>query len=273
MIDAASGLPLSIDESTGALSFHDGLLCETESGKTLGQMAGLFRSVAGEDPGRPVYRAYRNIRFAEHERLFSEQGMRYDITVVIPGTSCGELFKTSGHYHGAGPGQALPFPEVYEVVKGTIGFVLQYDPLFDTPDEGAPADVRVVVAHEGETVVIPAFAGHGSINLADEVSAFSNIAVASCPVLYDAVQAHHGLAAYVMRGDGGVQLVANESYDLEGTPRFARPLEAPDLGIVFGSPCYRAYVADPACYAWLLDCEPHDERIVGLTELIEEGSL
>ena len=145
---------------------------------------------------------------------------------------------------------------------------MQYDPLFDTPDEGAPDDVRVVVVHEGESVIIPAFAGHGSINVADEVSAFSNIAVVDCPVLYDAVKARHGLAAYVLKGPEGPELLANGSYELEAAPRFARPLEAPDLGIAFGKPCYRTYVEDPARYAWLLDCETVDERIVGLTELI-----
>ena len=268
MIDAVSGLPLSIDEATGELSFHDGLLCDANSQKTLGQMEGLFRSIESEDPGVLVYRAYRNIRFAEHDALFSERDMRYDITVVMPGTSCGEFFKTSGHYHGAGPGQVLPYPEVYEVVKGTIGFVMQYDPLFDTPEEGAPDDVRVVVVHEGESVIIPAFAGHGSINLADEVSAFSNIAVTSCPVLYDAVKARHGLAAYVMKGSYGPELVVNPAYTLGSEPRFARPLEAPDLGIAFGVSCYRTYVDDPARYGWLLDCEDCDERIVNLTELI-----
>lgn len=268
MIDAASGLPIAIDEATGELSFLDGLLCDGSSAKTLGQMEGLFRSIEGEDPSTLVYRAYRNIRFPEHEQLWVPRNMRYDITVVMPGTSCGEFFKTSGHYHGAGPGQALPYPEVYEVVKGSIAFALQYDPLFDTPDEGAPDDVRVVVVNEGESIIIPAFAGHGSINVADEVSAFSNIAVVSCPVLYDAVKARHGLAAYVMKGAEGPELVANERYELEAEPRFARPLEAPELGIAFGRPCYRTYVEDPARYDWLLDCEPYDERIVALTELI-----
>lgn len=264
-IDAASGLPLSIDEATGRLSFGDGLLCDADSEKHLGQMEGLFRSIEGEDPDALVYRAYRNVRFPEHDDLWLPRDLRYDITVVMPGTACGEYYKTSGHYHGAGPGQVLPYPEVYEVIKGTIGFVLQYDPLFDTPDEGAPDDVRVVVVHEGQSVIIPAFAGHGSINLADEVSAFSNIAVASCPVLYDAVKAHHGLAAYALRGEAGPELVANGSYELEVPPCFARPLEAPDLGIAFGKPCYRSYVEDPARYGWLLDCEPVDERLVGLT--------
>ena len=268
MIADVSGLPITIDEVTGELSFGDGLLCDADSKKTVSQMAGLFRSIEGEDPNRLVYRAYRNIRFPEHDALFSDAGLRYDITVVLPGTVNGEFFKTSGHYHGAGPGQALPYPEVYEVVKGTIAFVLQYDPLFDTLDEGAPDDVRVVVVHEGESVIIPAFAGHGSINVADEVSAFSNIAVVDCPVLYDAVKARNGLAAYVMEGADGPELIANGNYELEGAPRFARPLEAPDLGIAFGKSCYRTYVDDPARYAWLLDCEEVDERIVELTELV-----
>lgn len=268
MIDTVSGLPLTIDERTGELAFHDGLLCDADSHKTVGQMEGLFRSTEGADPATLVYRAYRNIRFPEHEKLFSDQDMRYDITVIMPGTVNGEYFKTSGHYHGARLGQLLPYPEIYEVVKGSIAFVLQYDPLFDTEEEGAPDDVRAVIVHEGESVIIPAFAGHGSINVADEVSAFSNIAVASCPVLYDAVKNRCGLAAYVMKGSEGPELLANAGYTLESEPHFARPHEAHDLGITFGASCYRTYVEDPSRYAWLLDCEAVDEYIVGLTELV-----
>lgn len=264
----ASGLPIELDEDTGELSFCDGLLCDGHSEKRLGKMEGLFRSIEGEDPDSLVYRAYRNIRFPEHDDLWLLRDMRYDITVIQPGASCGEYFKTSGHYHGAGPGKRLPYPEVYEVVAGTVAFVLQCDPLFDTPEEGAPCDVRVVVVHKGESVIIPAFCGHGSINVADEVSAFSNIAVTSCPVLYDAVKARHGLAVRVMRGVDGPELEANPLYELEDAPRLARPLEAPDLGIAFGVSCYRTYVEDPARYGWLLDCEPYDERIVGLTECL-----
>ena len=258
-IDTASGLPLSIDEATGILTFHDGLLCEGDSQKLLGAMEGLFRSIEGEDPDQLVYRAYRNIRFAEHESLWLPNDLRYDITVLMPGTANGEYYKTSGHYHGRGMGKALPYPELYEVIKGTVAFVLQCDPCCLDEKEGNPTAIRVVVAREGEAVIIPPYWGHGSINVADEVSAFSNIAVASCPVIYDAVKARHGLAAYVMQGKMGPELLRNEHYEGEAMPAFTHPNEHPEMGVTFGRPCYRSYIENPACYNWLV----HNELFEG----------
>ena len=62
------------------------------------------------------------------------EGRRERVDDFFAGVGVAEIGRAD--LHGAGPGQALPYPEVYEVVKGTIAFVMQYDPLFDTPDRG-----------------------------------------------------------------------------------------------------------------------------------------
>lgn len=265
MLLTHSGLPIELDETTGELSFLDGLLCDGHSEKRLGKMMGLFSTLEGCDPDTLVYRAYRNIRFPEHEALWLPRDMRYDITVIQPGDANGEFFKTSGHYHGAPEQKRYPYPELYEVVAGTVAFVLQRDEFYDTDMEGSVENTRVVIAHEGESVIIPPFCGHGSINVADTVSAFSNIAVASCPVLYDAVRARHGLAVRVLHGEDGVELEGNVEYELLDEPYLAKPVGCPELGVTFGVPCYGTYVKHPETYDWLLKCDDWVRTIEGLT--------
>ena len=143
--------------------------------------------------------------------------------------------------------------------------MLQRDEYYDTDMEGSVENVRVVVAHAGESVVIPPFCGHGSINVADEVSAFSNIAVVSCPVLYDAVRARHGLAVGGMRGEGDIELEGNAEYELLDEPYLAKPLECPELGVAFGTPCYGSYVERPETYGWLQKCDSCVGKIENLT--------
>ena len=120
-----SGLPIHMRDADGILSFEEGLLCDGSSSKNVGQMAGLLKNPDYPDKDERMYDAYRNIRFPEHEELFKRFDFRYDITAIQPGTVNGEFKKTSGHYHGYIAGGLHPYPEVYEVIRGEILFILQ----------------------------------------------------------------------------------------------------------------------------------------------------
>ena len=267
MILKDSGLPIIMDEQDGSLSFEDGLLCDGSSMKTVGQMEGLYRNSEGVDPDTLAYRAYRNIRFAADEQSWVPRGLRYDITVVLPGTMNGEYFKTSGHYHGYVEGANNPYPEVYEVVAGEIVFILQKNRRFD---EGIEEDfdyVRAVHVKAGEAIIVPPFCGHGSINPTGGVSAFSNIAAVACKNAYDPIRLHHGLAAYVIDdGNGGFTCERNENYPGVADAKVIRPREAADLGIQFGMPCYGAYLRHPERYDYMLNPDPYAAQMDALVE-------
>ena len=235
-IETASGLPIELDSVTGELRFHDGLLCDGFSQKRQSQMKELFRKPDGED--RLVYRAYRNIRYASDEAAFLRFGCRYDITVVLPGTVNGEFFKTSGHYHANTALAACPFGEVYEVIEGEIVFVLQRNPLFDRPGGGEIQTLQAVLVKAGQSIIVPPYCGHGSINPTDRVAAFSNIAVTACPNDYAPIIQRRGLAAYIMQTPtGGWEAIPNEHYGALPEITCPSPVEATDLGIHFGVSC------------------------------------
>ena len=253
MLLTQTGLDITLDEQTGELSFGSGVLCDGHSEKRLAAMEGLFESIEGEDGDQRVYWAYRNIRRPEDDAAWTARGLRYDITVLLPGAAHGELFKTSGHYHGFGPDTQLPYAEVYEVLAGEVAFVLQCDSRLsrDGQDSGKLDYVRVVRVREGESVIIPPYCGHGSINVAEGVSAFSNIAFAACPLFYGPVARRHGLAVRVLRDGDDICLRANELWGAQPEATTVRPQEAHSLGIDFGVPCYETYLAHPERYGYM----------------------
>ena len=271
MIQENAGLPITLDPGTGELFFHDGLLCDGSSMKKAGQMKGLFRNPEGMDEDALVYRAYRNIRFAEDEVLFSEYEYRYDITVVMPGDVNGEFYKTSGHFHGYPELKSIPYPEVYEVIEGEIVFVLQRNKDFNQPDGGRITQLQAVHVKAGQAIIVPSHCGHGSVNPTDSTSAFSNIAVVSCPIDYEPVKAHHGLGAYILRESErgkAFRAIPNEKYHDLPEVELTVPQEKPELGIAFGTSCYRLFTKEPERYDFLGKPEKYMEIIDGMTRAV-----
>ncbi|MEY8523627.1 glucose-6-phosphate isomerase family protein [Lachnospiraceae bacterium 38-10] len=261
-----SGLPVFMRDTDGTLSFEDGLICDGSSSKTVGQMEGLIRNPDSIDREERMYEAYRNIRFPEHESLFHHYDFRYDITVIQPGTVNGEFKKTSGHYHGYIAGGLHPYPEVYEVIHGEILFILQKSHNFDRDEEPVIEELKAVHVKEGESIIIPPYCGHGSINPTDGISMFSNLAVVSCPLHYGPVQKKHGLAACAIKDKDSFRVIPNENYHNLPPVKLCRPVEEPSLGIAFGVPCYNTFLSHPERYDFLLHPDSYMDTINQMTE-------
>lgn len=256
-----SGLPIFYNEATNELEFKNGLTCEGSSKKLAGQMVGLLKDSSNLKEDEYVYSAYRNIVFPEHEKSFKKYDFRYDITAIQPGTVNGEYKKTSGHYHGYIENEVHTYAEVYEVIKGEIIFILQQVNNFNMVEEPVIEEISVVPVKAGQAIIVPPNCGHGSINPTDQVAMFSNIAVVSCPLFYEPIQAKHGLGVYVMKAGDSFQVVPNENYKNAPVAKVVRPLENKELGIEFGVPCYTNFIAHPEKYDFLLHPAQYVEAI------------
>ncbi len=261
-----SGLPIFMRDTDSTLSFEQGLICDGSSSKTVGQMEGLIRNPEHVNMEERMYEAYRNIRFPEHEDLLKRYDIRYDITAISPGTINGEFKKTSGHYHGYIADGSHPYPEVYEVIKGEIIFILQKSHNFDRDEEPVIDDLKAVHVKEGEAVIIPPYYGHGSINPSNGVSMFSNLAVISCPLHYEPIRKRKGLAVYALKDKDSFQLVPNENYKHLPSVKLCRPVENPALGITFHSPCYNNFITRPEQYDFLLHPDSYLDTIEHMTQ-------
>jgi glucose-6-phosphate isomerase len=251
----ASGLPIFWDENDMRLVFEGGLSCAGSSDKLSGGMRGLLMDERGLDENEYCYTAYRDIVFERDRPSFAKYGFRYDITVIGEGTINGERKKTSGHYHGRPEGKTLPYPEVYEVLSGTAIYILQKVPDFDADSEPVIDELLAVTVKEGQAIIIPPLYGHCSINAGEGPLIFSNIAVAACPLNYDAVKKKRGMAAYLAERCGKLQIVKNPNYAKAPDAQPAVPVENPSLGIEFGRPVYGAFVKDSEKFDFLLNPE------------------
>ncbi len=256
-----SGLPIFYHEETKELTFENELTCEGSSKKTVGQMVDLLKDGTRLQEEEYMYSAYRNIVFPHHKELLKQYDIRYDITAIGPGTINGEYKKTSGHYHGYIDNEGLPYAEVYEVIKGEILFILQKTMNFDHEEEPVIVRIRVIHAKAGQSVIIPPFYGHGSINVTEETAMFSNLAVVSCPLLYEPIRAKHGLSVYIMKDRASYQVIPNKNYLYAPEAKVIEPVENKELGIEFGVSCYRNFINHPEKYDFLLHPSPYVESI------------
>lgn len=265
-----SGLPLYLDER-GTMTLGEGLVMAGTGHKTVGDMCGLLADEGGLDADEWFYDTYRAIVRPGDAALFDERQMCYDITIIAPGTVNGEHKKTSGHYHGWNPERTNTYGEVYEVLSGTALFVLQKSPDFEEhPDDARVEDVILATVPAGKTLLVPPNYGHCSVNVGEGPLVFSNVAYKPCPVLYESVRAHHGMAYYVFAGaDGTLDVRPNGSYAGAGVPepRFATVRDDPSLGIDFAHGAYENFVSNPDAFDNLPHPDAYVERIMALLDI------
>lgn len=202
--------------------------------------------------GRPLYFMYRDLARSESDRAWlRQQHVRYDITVIPPGTLCGEYVKTKGHYHTVNPA-GVPYPEIYEVLSGTGHYLLQ------TEDAG---DVVMIEGTAGDKILIPPGYGHVTINPVKADLMMANLVSAEFSSNYGPYAEKRGAAYYEMEGGA---LVKNPCYPDAPPVRYCNPVEVPDLGIEKGVGLYDL-IGRPRSVAFLNHPEQFMEIFAGVT--------
>jgi glucose-6-phosphate isomerase len=164
-LSTISGLPLSLDPATGQLAGNAGdLVWEGPGERRFGDLRAVVAvpDAIDEIADQVAYLTYRDVRLAAETRL-AASGLRYDVTVTLPGTVRGEFTKTAGHYHAL-DANGVSWPEIYDVLYGSAVFVLQRavgDPSGDPEIDRAVA----IVAGPGDRLVIPPDYGHVTVNV------------------------------------------------------------------------------------------------------------
>jgi len=143
-----------------------------------------------------LYFMYRDLAKSDADwNWLHRNHLRYDITVIPPGSICDELVKTKGHYHPKNPA-GIEYPEIYEVVEGQAHYLLQSRQL---------DDVVMVSADAGDLVIIPPGYGHVTINPSpDATLVMANIVSRAFESEYGPYEKYQGGAYYEMR-DGRLQ--------------------------------------------------------------------
>jgi glucose-6-phosphate isomerase len=198
------------------------------------------------DLDQPLYLMYRDGVLPQDQKIARQLEIRYDITVLLPVRLGREFNKTKGHYHSEyKPG--LCYPELYQVLEGHAHVLLQ------KRDGERITDVVLVIAHEGEIVLVPPNYGHITINPTEQTLKMANWVSTKVESFYEPFEQMGGGAYFELvtspfplrlrrglgRGERArVRLVPNARYGALPPVRVERAREYPQLGLRHGRPIY-----------------------------------
>jgi glucose-6-phosphate isomerase, archaeal len=250
VISARAGFAAALEVAELVLRLGPGILMEKRVERRLPQVAEvLFDGPATSDD--VIYFMNYDIRPEGRAETATVRPIRYDVTVILPRRHGSEYNKTAGHYHPAAVGQALSYPEVYEVIAGRALYVLQR-----LDATGAVADVILVEAGPGDQVLIPPEYGHVSINPGDEPLVMANLVARDCQPDYGPIRAKQG-ACYYRVATG---IVANPHYGEVPEPRPVALKNLAPFGLGAEKPLFTRFAESPERFRYLY--EPDAARLL-----------
>lgn len=236
-ISELAGFPVSMKED-GELVFGAGVVAPVPSLRKL-EDASQVLLYPGEEGPPVLYAMYRDTGLSKDKWARESAGLRYDITVIFPGTIGSEYVKTVGHYHPKVPGQSWTYPEVYQVLSGRAHFLLQRGGEIS----GEVEDFIVADFSAGDILLIPPFYGHVTTNPGKEPLVMANWIASEFQSVYDPVRLRKGLAFYDVEYKDESIFMPNESYGSHPKPRLWGKSDYPELGLRSGESMYTAWQA------------------------------
>lgn len=251
MIDLGkqSGLRLQWDPSQKRLVFGEGMTnidVQPDIRRRGDMIEVLYDEQAAEL--EELYYMYRGVSLSGDEAVIEKKGLRYDVTVICPGTLGREYVKTAGHYHPEKPGTGMTYPEVYEVLHGRAHYLLQH------PHPERPAELESVIfiaAKPGDKVLIPPQYGHITINPGDDYLVMSNWVAREFSSVYDPIREMGGGAYFELRSEDGPDFIANKKYRLLPQLQRCPVTPVPQLNLITGLPLYRVFKENSDAFNFL----------------------
>lgn len=213
---------LAIDQATGELYFPKPEVAESTVylARSLSEMHSVFcddeflkKGVAS--PQKTVHRIYRTIGDTKE---IVKSGLKYDITVILPGDWGRQLPTTTGHYHLPieGNSSTTPSPDFYQVIHGNVMAILQRE-----IEEGT--EILVLQPRAGDWTLIPGEYAHSVVNIGAQPAVFANICVRSPHLDYRPILNNRGMGVYVVRDEQKQpKVIENWHYPKIASVRYAR---------------------------------------------------
>lgn len=152
-----------------------------------------------------LYYMYRGVE--------EKNGIKHNITVILPKKLGREFSKTKGHYHIG------KYQEIYTVLEGNAIYLMQKK---KNVEGNEIEDVYVVKCDAGETIVIPSDYGHITINpFENKQLKMGDWTSSECKSDYSLFEKLKG-ACYYYTIDGWIK---NEHYKSVPELRFEEPLK------------------------------------------------
>ncbi len=212
---------------------------------------------ANHDPQRIVHRIYRYVGDTE---IMVQAGLKYDITVILPGDWGSQLPTTTGHYHMPLEQGKSASPDFYQLLYGQALAILQRETVDGT-------EVKLLRPMPGEWMLFPSQYAHSVINIGHEPAAFANICVRKPHLNYEPIVEKRGMAYYVLQeGMSGYRLERNTNYKRIVSLTYGRSMvRIPDLEHIVGKSFYwlltqktssLGFLVDPDSFPDIFDPDP-----------------
>lgn len=240
-----SSLPLFI-ENDGRLRMEAGLATARTQARRCDELRPVLLDPAATG-STEAYWMYRAVSLPADREWFAAAGVRYDITVIRPGTIGREYVKTAGHFHPVCPGSGLAYPEVYEVLHGTAHFLLQ----LPGDREDVVAEVLLIEVPTGGRVVIPPGYGHVTINASAGWLVTANLVADGFDNCYDPYVRAGGGAFYLVQSVHGLVCEPNPRLEVPAAPRWQDPRDLDLPGIEASDPIYALFQHSPKDFLFL----------------------
>jgi len=251
-----SGLKLSFKD--GKLSFGKGVVSSPVSSRKADEVRDYLKDKDAAIGLADVYLMYRGVSYKEDEKLFKNNHLRYDITVIFPGFLGEEFPKTVGHHHPLKTGTSVRYPEIYEVLSGAAYFLFQR--IEEGKDE-APENY-LIKAKAGEKVVVPPGFGHITINPASEPLIVADIFADNVDSIYEYLKDHRGGAYYILKTENQkLKTEKNPNYKKVTELKISTPQEVPELYINFKKPLYLIFKDNPQNLEFLISPEKYKDLL------------
>ena len=244
MFDLSSrvGMPISLDPDSGELEFGDEVAVESRGERQVAELRDVLADPEALDDSadRPAYLLYRGVRCATDACLLADHGLRYDLTVTLPGEIGGELAKTAGHIHNEAP-DGVGYPEIYDVIHGDAAFILQ---------ESEPPHVTIITCGPGERILIPPGASHLTVNIGREPLVVADLVATASQNDYGEFRARRGAAVHLFQdGDAWAERI-NSAYPCTPVWRVLDGTRIGDFAPGEG-PIYTDAITNPDDYRYL----------------------
>ena len=266
-LEKQSGLPLFWNREEEAMQFGEEIKTVEPIIRTKKEMTPVLYDPEAEGPDE-LYLIYRGIAPAADKKDIAEQGLRFDITVIRPGTIGKEFIKTAGHYHPHKPGTGETFPEIYEVLFGKAHFLLQQP--VDEENYGELKKTLLITAKPGDKVLIPPGYGHITINPGEDYLIISNWVADNFPLNYEPINIKKGGGYFELKDEEGPVFVPNSQYTHLPSLKRCSVTPVPKLNLHTGLPIYRVFHESPSSFSFLLYPENHkpvfEEYLTELTK-------
>ncbi len=237
MIDLSNmgGFPLTL-RTDGYLEFGQDVMAPSPEARKLGDMACVLLYPEQDGP-KVLYHMYRATGLKRDRIAMMNAGLRYDITVIHPGTIGSEYVKTLGHYHPLAPGQMYAYPEVYQVLYGKAHFLMQKG----GEVSGEVEDFVIADFETGDILLVPPFYGHVTVNPASQPLVMSNWVFKDFASVYEPIKTRKGMAYYNVEYKGESIFMPNDKYGRHPKPRLQKAKDFANFGLYKGKSIYKAW--------------------------------